>query len=105
MKVIRDGKVAVLVSEGGYGAGWSTWNSQYPEMVFDPIVVDAVEKKLPLVSIERHLRDTYPNLYLSYSEYAQLKVYWLDEGTQFVIDVCDGLETIRLPCETDWIIA
>ena len=24
-KVVRDGKVAVLVSPG-YGAGWSTWN-------------------------------------------------------------------------------
>jgi hypothetical protein len=27
-KVIRDGKVAVLISDG-YGAGWYSWNKKY----------------------------------------------------------------------------
>ena len=36
-KLIVDGKVAVLVSRG-FGAGWSTWMSDYPECVFDPVL-------------------------------------------------------------------
>ena len=30
-KLIRDGKVAVLISPE-YGAGWSTWNYDLPEI-------------------------------------------------------------------------
>ena len=40
-KVIRNGKVAVLVSNG-YGAGWYTWNKAYPECLFDKKMVEAV---------------------------------------------------------------
>ena len=41
-KVIRDGKVAVLVSYG-YGAGWSTWNSARSDsLLFDPDIVQMV---------------------------------------------------------------
>lgn len=40
-KVIRDGKVAVLYSEG-FGAGWSTWNEGMNELVFHPKIVNMV---------------------------------------------------------------
>ena len=43
-KIIRDGKVAVLYSPG-FGAGWSTWNQELPELVFNPVIVDLVEKE------------------------------------------------------------
>jgi hypothetical protein len=43
-KLIRDGKVAVLYSPG-FGAGWSTWNQELPELVFNPVIVDFVEKE------------------------------------------------------------
>ena len=43
-KVIRDGKVAVLYSPG-FGAGWSTWNSHNPDLLFDSIIVDFVLNK------------------------------------------------------------
>ena len=42
-KVIRDGKVAVLISPG-YGAGWSTWSSDYRDLLpFDRRFVEAAE--------------------------------------------------------------
>ena len=40
-KVIKDGKVGVLVSPG-FGAGFSSWG--YPdEAIFDPNLIDLVE--------------------------------------------------------------
>lgn len=103
-KLIRDGKVGVLISEG-YGGGWSTWDSQYPELLFDATVVLAVEKGLPFVSIEEYLRVKYPEAYLSANAYAQLVVYWLEQGTEFIVEEYDGAETIKLKCETEWVIA
>jgi hypothetical protein len=32
-KVIKSGLVAVLISPD-FGAGWSTWNSEIPEIIF-----------------------------------------------------------------------
>lgn len=41
-KVIRDGNVAILYSPG-FGAGWYTWNTSYPEIIFHPKLVEMVE--------------------------------------------------------------
>ena len=40
-KLENDNKVyvAVLVSPD-FGAGWSTWNNNHPEILFDPVVVN-----------------------------------------------------------------
>lgn len=48
-RVVRDGKVAVLVSPG-YGAGWSTWAAG-EEVMFCPEIVAAVEAKKTLDEI------------------------------------------------------
>ena len=42
-KVIKEGKVAVLVSPN-YGAGWYSWNSGYKELLFHPKLVEMVEQ-------------------------------------------------------------
>ena len=42
-KVIRDGKVAVLVSHG-FGAGWYSWNTEHQQLLFHPKLVEMVEQ-------------------------------------------------------------
>jgi len=42
-KVIRDGKVAVLISHG-FGAGWYSWNTEYQQLLFHPKLVEMVEQ-------------------------------------------------------------
>ena len=50
-KLIVDGKVAVLISPG-FGAGWYTWNYDYPEILFDPAIVKLVmEEKFDELTI------------------------------------------------------
>jgi hypothetical protein len=89
-KIIRDGKVAVLYSPG-FGAGWYSWNSQYPECLFDPEIVVAVENgdlnKVSDLAIEK-----WENFYTGGSD--DLKIEWLPEGTAFRIDEYDGSESI-----------
>lgn len=41
-KVIRDSKVAVLYSPG-FGAGWYSWNTKHPQLLFHPKLVEMVE--------------------------------------------------------------
>ena len=100
-KTIKDGRVAVLYSPG-YGAGWSTWNPDYPEMVFDPGLVDLVlagneEKILAYVVLK------WPTAFMGGVE--DLRVEWISEGTDFMIKEYDGAETIVTKEEVTWIRA
>lgn len=71
-KIIRDGRVAVLVSPG-YGAGWSTWNHR--DLCFCPAMVAWVEAgKVGEPPIPE-------DVFGGGAE--QLKIVWVDEGVQF----------------------
>lgn len=96
-KVIRDGKVAVLVSPG-YGAGWSTWNTDTPECLYDPIVVAWVEEGKPGPAP----LDQYNNKYFYAGGVTDLIIYWLPLGTQFRVSEYDGSEHIVLASEEEW---
>ena len=101
-KVIRDGKVAVLYSPG-YGAGWYSWHN-IKELLFDPAVVDMVENKVHTRTIENYCREKYgEESYLGGAE--NLKIMWLDIGTNFIIKEYDGSESIQLKEAIDWHVA
>ena len=103
-KVIRDGKVAVLYSPG-FGAGWSTWNHQFPDLLFDSIIVDFVLSKPEnwQQGIEAYCSIAYTGLYDG--GVSDLEVAWIPVGSQFKIDEYDGSESVVLRDETDWITA
>lgn len=96
-KVIRDGKVAVLVSPG-WGSGFSTEidEEDYPEIraqaVFHPRWVQWVEEgkkedperiKALVWGVDKFFVDT-----------TNLTIEWVDEGTWFTIRQVDGHEFI-----------
>ena len=60
-KLIRDGKVAVLVSPG-HGAGWSTWNAEHEEILFDPAIVEFVEHNR-WEELDVYVKLKYPQIY------------------------------------------
>ena len=105
-KVIRDGKVAVLVSRG-YGAGWSSWTDEdeVETFLFHPKLVQMVEE-------ERH-REITPEwmekelgLDVSYTGGTDgLGIQWVPVGTKFVIDEYDGAESLRTIDDYNWVIA
>lgn len=100
-KLNQDGKVAVLYSPG-FGAGWSTWNQEVPEIIFDPAIVKLVEKN-QWEELATYVSLKYPGLYTGGMD--TLKVAWIPEGTLFKINEYDGSESIELKEDNDWMIA
>ena len=99
-KLIRDGKVAVLVSPG-FGAGWYTWHS-IDELVYDPSIVEWVEK-VELDKIQAYVGLKYPDVYCGGLE--NLEVNWVPVGAKFRIDEYDGAESLVLESEERWMTA
>ena len=92
-KVIRDGKVAVLISQG-WGAGWYSWNTDHKELLFHPKLVEMVEQNR-----KNEINDQWILENLGIEMYAGgsdgLEIHWLPIGTIFDIEEHDGFETIR----------
>jgi hypothetical protein len=100
-KLLVNGKVAVLYSPG-FGAGWSTWNREVPDLVFDPAIVEFVENE-KWAELNTYVTLKYPGIYTGGMK--DLAVAWLPVGTEFRIGEYDGAENIEVKEETDWIKA
>jgi len=101
-KLSEDGKVAVLYSPG-FGAGWYSWNRQYPELVFDPAIVNLVIAK-KFEELETFMILKYPDVYLGGMK--DLEVEWVKVDRMFRIAEYDGNESIEYKDEDEmWMIA
>ena len=96
-KVIKDGKVAVLISYG-FGSGFYTWGAPL-EAIFDPKLVGLVESE-DYDSANEYVKNTYPGVYTG--GVGDLVVVWVDEGEEFIIEEYDGNESIQFKNETQW---
>lgn len=103
-RVVRDGRVAVLVSPG-FGAGWSTWAGKElrEQLLFDPVMVAWVMagKSGPLPDLE----SKYGDQYFYDGGASDLIVAWVPVGAKFRIHEYDGSESIVLESEEEWLIA
>jgi len=108
-RVVKDGKVAVLVSHG-FGAGWSTWDHEGDgeRAAFCPRIVNML-----LEREEREEKEYLTDQASFYSEIQRiaaedigedfytgglngLQVHWLPIGTHFRIKEYDGAETLEV---------
>ena len=101
-KLVRDGKVAVLISTG-FGAGWYSWH-RIQELLFDPDIVKMIELDWPRDRILAHCEKFYGNDHY-FGGADGLVIHWVSEGAKFRIDEYDGSETLILQTEDDWLIA
>ena len=94
-KVIRNGKVAVLISHG-YGAGWYSWNTEHVGLLFHPKLVEMVEQNRSCEITEELCKEL-----LGTDEYVcvlgadGLAVHWIPIGTAFDVEEYDGAESLR----------
>ena len=99
-KVIKDGKVGVLVSPG-FGAGFSTWGAPI-EAIFNPTLIELVQQEKVQEAIdfvEKNWEDVYTG------GVQDLVVNWVPEGSEFIIEEYDGSETLMLKTDYNWIKA
>ncbi len=101
-KYERDGMVAVLVSKG-FGAGWSTWNSEIAETIcMDRDIVEAVISG----DINKAIRIATEKCGDFYTGGASgLKVEWVPKGSAFEIEEYDGSESLHIIGERDYLVA
>ncbi len=101
-KVIRNGKVGVLISKG-YGAGWYTWE-HIDEMLFSPEIIELVEQGVSTEIIEKEAEKLWGDKHY-YGGADGLCVEWVKKGKKFRINEYDGAETLVLEDEENYIIA
>lgn len=118
-KVVRDGKVAVLYSPG-LGPGWYTCNRAHIQALFDPTIVEMVEKRDAVLAenclglwtekddivceIEQYAEQTYDDFFSAGAN--SLEIAWIPEGTEFVVVDDDGDESIKTTIEkVKWVTA
>ena len=99
-KVVKDGKVGVLVSPG-FGAGFATWGAPI-EAIFNPTLIGLVENEKWQEAID-FVEETWDSIYTGGVE--DLVVAWIPEGTKFQITEYDGSESIELLEDVNWITA
>ena len=98
-KVVRDGKVAVIVSRG-YGSGWSTVarGNNVNVMLFHPKLVELIESKghhkMDCDSFEAWMTSELGITDEYLGGWDGLEIQWIPQGTRFKIDEYDGAETI-----------
>lgn len=98
-RVIRDGKVAVLVSRG-YGAGWVSWEGTSP---FTPQLVNAIEAGVKGEALVDIADCIYPDAYNGGA--ADLEINWIAQGSLFRITEYDGAESLEVRDDMDWFVA
>lgn len=102
------GEVAVLVSPG-FGAGWYSWNTDRPEILFDPelvqLVLDENYEELQAVADKKYgyHEDRVGGCYTG--GVVDLVIHWLAPGTQFRIDEYDGSESLETNYDVEWSVA
>ena len=99
-KVIKDGKVGVLISPG-YGAGFSTWGAPI-EAIFNPTLIELVEQQKVQEAID-FVEKTWEDVYSG--GVADLRVAWIEEGTRFIIEEYDGAESFLFEEDINWVQA
>ena len=99
-KVIKDGKVGVLVSPG-FGAGFSTWGAPI-EAIFNPTLIELVQQEKVQEAID-FVEKTWEGVYSGGVQ--DLRVFWVPEGKEFIIEEYDGSESLMLKEEYNWITA
>lgn len=93
-KLIKNGKVAVVVSKG-YGAGWSTWNEHAEFLSMDKRIAEAVLNK-DFDTVKKICEEELKDEHVSYLGLYDCVVKWVPQGTVFEIMEYDGAELIRV---------
>ena len=99
-------KVKILFSVG-FGSGWYSWNTKYPELLRDERVIQWIEdgedheEKIELVS---YLKNKYPEIYIR-TNLDSLEIALIPKGTLFRIKENDGSESIELRDNVIWQLA
>lgn len=82
-----------VIYSPNYGAGWSTWNTRYPESAYHHAIINAVEQDLHPTKINEIATQLWPGG--SWGAAQGLVVEEVPDGVLFKITVHDGAERLE----------
>ena len=85
------GEIGVIISSG-YGAGWSSWNSDEEFLSMDSCLVEMCLRKAGEDEVKKYCVKNKIDAFMG--GWAGCSVEFIDEGTAFRIDEYDGSETL-----------
>ena len=91
-KVIRNNKVAVLISDD---AGWYSWNTDHQELLYHPKLVEMVEQNRANEIDEGWILENLKISDIYCGGASGLSIYWLTVGTAFEVYEYNGSESLR----------
>jgi len=95
-KLIKDGKVAVILSTGYAGfSSWANSREEAEKLMFDPEIAQMIIDKKDMLDIINFTIEKYKNNHVSAFIY-ELAVTWIPVGKKFLIEEYDGLEVVLL---------
>lgn len=94
------GDIGIILHKG-FGGGWWTSSPEYPALLFDPILVQAVLDKDVNRILDR-AKILVPDFLGSLQTGAELSVEFVKPNTRFIVDCEDGRETLRCRDSTHW---
>lgn len=83
-----------------FGAGWYTWNTDYPDCITNPEIIDMVEGGVSSKLIKYRAKELWPNGYWDGAR--NLEIREIEEGIPFRIEEYDGSESVKLQSEYKW---
>lgn len=107
-KIEKNGDIAVLYSPG-FGAGWSTWNTETREiqerLLTDAEIVQAVLDEAEPEDIEAIVERLFGEDEIYTGGVHQLQIKWIPKGCQFEVTEYDGSESIHIIGERQYFTA
>jgi hypothetical protein len=98
----KNNTVAVVYSPG-FGAGWSTWNTEFAEFLCMDSVIAACVLAGDIEGAITRAESVCPDIYPGGAD--DLRVEWLPDGTRFRIDEYDGSESVVVFDPADYMTA
>lgn len=102
-KVIKDGKVAVLISPN-FGAGWFSWNDYDERLLFSPKIVKMVQEGRTYQINESWIAENLGIEDVYCGGLRDIEINWIPIGTKFRVIEYDGNEEL-LTSDDLWVIA
>lgn len=92
----EDGLVAVLISPA-CGAGWSTWpNENFRDFaLFDRGLVEMAMRGAEIGEVAAYIEGKLNGEYFDLGGWGDIEVVWVEPGTAFTVEECDGNESLR----------
>lgn len=85
----------------GFGTGWSTWSTEHEDfLLFDKGLIELAKRKASEEEVEKYLK--LKNIDIFTGGWDDIRVYYLEDDEEFIVEEYDGSESIRIKSKENW---